>query len=36
MVLRTELGSESYDITVERGALAHAGEKMNLSRRVPP
>lgn len=34
MILRTELGVESYDITVERGALAHAGEKMNLSRRV--
>lgn len=34
MILRTELGVESYDITVGRGALAHAGEKMNLSRRV--
>ena len=34
MTLRTELGDRSYDITVERGALARAGEKMKLSRRA--
>ncbi len=34
MTLRTELGDRSYDITVERGALACAGEKMKLSRRA--
>ena len=33
-VLRMELGKESYDITVERGALARVGELMNLDRRV--
>lgn len=29
-----ELGAHSYDITVQRGALAHAGEILKLDRRV--
>ena len=33
-VLHMQLGEHSYDITVERGALARAGELMRLDRRV--
>ena len=33
-VLRMELGERSYDITVERGALAKIGQLLNLRRRV--
>lgn len=34
MVLRMELGERSYDITVERGCLDRAGEKLDLKRKV--
>ncbi len=34
MVIRMELGAESYDITVSRGALAHASDYMDLDRSV--
>ncbi len=34
MIIRVELGKESYDITLERGALARAGEIIPLKRRV--
>ncbi len=33
-VLRMELGANSYDITVERGALQRAGELLKLDRKV--
>ena len=33
-ILHVELDKESYDITVERGALARIGELINLDRRV--
>lgn len=34
MNIRMNLGMNSYDILVERGVLAHAGEQLNLKRRV--
>ena len=34
MNIRMNLGINSYDIIVERGVLAHAGEQLNLKRRV--
>lgn len=34
MVIRIELGKESYDVTAERGALAHVGEIFDLDRRT--
>lgn len=34
MNIRMNLGINSYDILVERGALARAGEQLNLKRRV--
>ena len=34
MIIRMNLGKDSYDILVERGILAHAGEHLNLNRRV--
>lgn len=33
-MIHMELNENSYDILVERGALQHAGEQMNLNRRV--
>ena len=33
-VLHMELGANSYDITVERGALQRAGELLKLGRKV--
>ncbi len=34
MILRMELGSDSYDIVIERGCLEKAGEYLNLNRKV--
>ena len=34
MTIRMDLGSDSYDIVVERGALSRAGSYLNLNRRV--
>ena len=34
MILTMELGDDSYDIVVERGALKRAGELLNLDRKV--
>ncbi len=34
MIIPVRLGQESYDITVEKGALKRAGEIFNLNRRV--
>ncbi len=34
MIIRMNLGENSYDIRVERGALGKLGENMNLSRKV--
>ena len=34
MVLSLNLGEESYDIVIERGALKHAGRYLNLERKV--
>lgn len=34
MNIRMELGADSYDIVVERGSLARAGEYLDLNRRV--
>ena len=34
MILTTSLGERSYDIVIERGALADAGELLELERRV--
>ncbi len=34
MILKMELGEKSYDIVVERGSLAKAGERLQLDRRV--
>lgn len=34
MTLTVNLGPDSYDIVIERGCLARAGELMNLNRRV--
>lgn len=34
MIIRMELGADSYDIVVERGALSKAGEYLDLDRRV--
>ena len=33
-VLHMELGRDSYDVVVERGALKRAGALLNLNRRV--
>lgn len=34
MSVRVELGEKSYDIIIDRGALARAGELLNLNRKV--
>lgn len=34
MILRMELGADSYDIVVERGAISKVGEYFNLNRKV--
>ena len=34
MIIRMNLGKNSYDIVVQRGALATAGEQLNLNRKV--
>ena len=34
MIIRVELGEQSYDITLERGALSHAKEIFKLDRKV--
>lgn len=34
MVIRVDLGNDSYDITVQRGAIARAGEIFDLGRRA--
>ncbi len=34
MIIPVRLGQESYDVTLERGALKRAGELINLNRRV--
>lgn len=34
MILTMELGDDSYDIVIERGALGRAGELLNLKRKV--
>lgn len=34
MLIRIELGKDSYNVTVSRGALAHAGEIFRLDRRA--
>lgn len=34
MIINMDLGADSYDIVVERGSLARAGELLNLSRKV--
>ena len=34
MILPVNLGPDSYDIVLERGVLARAGEKLNLDRKV--
>jgi 3-dehydroquinate synthase len=34
MTIHVNLAADSYDILVERGILAHAGEHLNLNRRV--
>ena len=34
MIIKMELGKDSYDIVLERGALAKAGEYLNLDRNV--
>lgn len=34
MILTMELGEDSYDIVIERGALSRAGELLDLKRRV--
>ena len=34
MVIQMNLGADSYDIIVERGILAKAGESLDLNRRV--
>ena len=34
MILKVNLGERSYDIVIERGALARAGEYLQLRRKV--
>ena len=34
MTIRMDLGPDSYDILIERGVLANAGQHLNLNRRV--
>ena len=34
MTLSVNLGADSYDIIIEHGALAKAGEYLNLNRRI--
>lgn len=34
MILNMNLGADSYDIVLERGALSHIGEYLNLNRKV--
>ena len=34
MIIQMDLSEQSYDIVVERGVIRHAGEQLNLNRRV--